>query len=265
VNSTGANLARARISRMRHIEKKHRVGLLVPSSNSTQEPEFLQMLPESVSLHVARLSLSRIDPESTVAIVAELEKESRKLADAAVDIVVLAATAPSTRLGKGYDAQLIRRMEEASGKPATTAATAMLDAFAALGVRRVALAAAWSEATNKWVAAFLESHGIAVPSQVAMGVVSNNEVGRLDPDTAFQHGRKADCGDADAVFLACGNWWTASIVESLERAVGKPVLTTNNMTVWHALKKLGVREGVPGFGRLLRDMPELPAAPAKAA
>ena len=249
---------------MKHIEKKHRVGLLVPSSNSTQEPEFVQMLPGSVSLHVARLSLSRIDPESTVSIVAELEKESRKLADAAVDLVVLAATAPSTRLGKGYDAQLIRRMEEASGKPATTAATAMLDAFAALGVRRVALAAAWSEATNKWVAAFLEAHGIEVPSQVAMGVVSNNEVGRLDPDTAFQHGRKADCQDADAVFLACGNWWTASIVEPLERAVGKPVLTTNNMTVWHALKKLGVREGVPGFGRLLRDMPELPAA-AKAA
>src|SRR5262249_20528764 len=141
-------------------------------------------------LHVARLSLSRIDPESTVSIVAELEKESRKLADAAVDIVVLAATAPSTRLGKGYDAQLIRRMEEASGKPATTAATAMLDAFATLGVRRVALAAAWSETTNKWVAAFLESHGIEVPSQVAMGVVSNNEVGRLDPDTAFQHGQR---------------------------------------------------------------------------
>ena len=265
MNSTVANLARARISRMKHVEKKHRLGLLVPSSNSTQEPEFVQMLPESVSLHVARLSLSRIDPESTMSIVAELEKESRKLADAAVDLVVLAATAPSTRLGKGYDAQLIRRMEEASGKPATTSATAMLDAFAALGVRRVALAAAWSEATNKWVAAFLESHGIEVASQVAMGVVSNNEVGRLDPDTAFQHGRKADRQDADAVFLACGNWWTASIVEPLERALGKPVLTTNNMTVWHALKKLGVRGSVPGFGRLLRDMPELPAAAAKAA
>jgi maleate isomerase len=250
---------------MKHIEKRHRVGLLVPSSNSTQEPEFVQMLPESVSLHVARLSLSRIDPESTVSMVAELEKESRKLADAAVDIVVLAATAPSTRLGKGYDAQLIGRMEQASGKPATTAATAMLDAFATLGVRRVALAAAWSEATNRWVAAFLESHGIEVPSQVAMGVVSNNEVGQLDPDTAFQHGRKADCKDADAVFLACGNWWTASIVESLERAVGKPVLTTNNMTVWHTLKKLGVREAVPGFGRLLRDMPDLPAAAAQTA
>ena len=245
---------------MNFIEKKHRVGLLVPSSNSTQEPEFVQMLPASVSLHVTRLTLSRIDPESTVNIVAELEKESRKLGDAAVDIVVLAATAPSTRMGKGYDAQLIKRMEEASGRPATTAATAMLDAFAALGVRRVALAAAWSETTNKWVAAFLESHGIEVVSQVAMGVVSNNEVGRLHPDTAFENGRKADRKEADAMFLACGNWWTASIVESLEQALGKPVLTTNNMTVWHALKKIGVHERVQGYGRLLREMPEIPSA-----
>ena len=153
---------------MKPIEKTHRIGLLVPSSNSTQEPEFVQMLPASVSLHVTRLTLSRIDPESTVNIVAELEKESRKLADADVDIVVLAATAPSTRLGKGYDAQLIKRMQDASGKPATTAATAMLDAFAAFDVHRVALAAAWSESTNKWVASFLEAHGIEVMSQVAM-------------------------------------------------------------------------------------------------
>jgi maleate isomerase len=245
---------------MNYIQKKHRLGLLVPSSNSTQEPEFVQMLPASVSLHVTRLSLSRIDPDSTLSIVAELEKESRKLADAAVDIVVLAATAPSTRMGKGYDAQLIKRMEEASGKPATTAATAMLDAFAALSVRRVALAAAWSETTNKWVAAFLESHGIEVLSQVAMGVVSNNEVGRLHPDTAFEHGRQADRKDADAVFLACGNWWTAAIVEKLEHAAGKPVLTTNNMTLWHALKKMGATEGVSGYGRLLREMPALPEA-----
>ena len=243
---------------MEHIEKKRRIGLLVPSSNSTQEPEFVQMLPASVSLHVARLTLARIDPESTVNIVAELDKETRKLADAAVDIMVFAATAPSTRMGKGYDAQLIKRMEDASGRPATTAATAMLDAFATLGVRRVALVAPWSETTNAWVASFLESHGIAVTNQVAMGVVSNNEVGRLHPDTAFEHGRKADRKEADALFLACGNWWTASIVERLEREVGKPVLTTNNMTVWQALRKIGADAGVTGYGQLLRDMPALP-------
>ena len=37
----------------------------------------------------------------------------------------------------------------------------------------------------------------------------------------------------------------------LERAVGKPVATTNNMTVWHALQKIGGYASVPGFGRLI--------------
>ncbi len=240
------------------IEKTQRIGLLVPSSNFAQEPEFVQMLPANVSLHVARLSLSSVDPDSTIKIVAELEKESRKLADAAVDIVVLAATAPSTRLGKGYDAQLINRMEDATGKPAMTAATAMLASFAAMGVRRVALAAPWSEETNRIVGAFIEAHGIQVVSQVAMGVLRNNDIGRLSPDTAIEHGRKADRPEADALFLACGNWWTASIVERLEHAVDKPVLTTNNVTVWAALKKIGGHSSVPGFGRLLQDMPDLP-------
>lgn len=243
---------------MPYIEKKQRLGLLVPSSNSSQEPEYVQMLPSSVSLHVARLSLRRIDPESTLSMVSEIEQESRKLADAQVNVIALAATAPSTRMGKGYDAQLIKRMEDASGKPATTAATAMLEGFAAFNVRRVALSAAWAANTNKWVADFLEAHGIKVVSSVAMGVVDNNEVGRLSPQTVLDYGAQADRPDADAVFLACGNWQTASVVEELENKLGKPVLTTNALTLWHALKKMGGHKSVPGFGRLLREMPEIP-------
>jgi maleate isomerase len=245
---------------MSFVEKKQRLGLLVPSSNSTQEPEVVQMLPASVSLHTTRLSLRRIDPESTLSMVAEIEQEARKLADAQVDVIALAATAPSTRLGKGYDAQLIKRMEDASGKPATTAATAMLDGFAAYNVRRVALSAAWAANTNKWVADFLEAHGIRVVSSVAMGVVDNNEVGRLSPQTVLEYGAQADHQDADAVFLACGNWQTASVVEQLESSLGKPVLATNALTLWHALKKMGGHKSVPGFGRLLREMPEIPQA-----
>ena len=251
---------------MDHTEKKQRVGLLVPSSNSTQEPEFAQTLPASVSLHVTRLGLASVDPESTLRVVADLESESRKLADADVDIIVLAATAPSTRMGKGYDAQLIKRIEDASGKRATTAATAMLEAFAALDVRRVALAAPWASQTNTVVAAFLQAHGIEVVSQLALEVTRNNDIGRLAPRTAYDLGLAADRAEADAVFLACGNWWTAAIVERLEAKTGKPVLTTNNMALWAVLRMIGGHASVPGCGRLLREMPAVPViAAAKAA
>ena len=48
---------------MTHTPRTRRLGLLVPSSNSTQEPEFIDVLPRSVSLHVARLTLTDIDPD----------------------------------------------------------------------------------------------------------------------------------------------------------------------------------------------------------
>jgi maleate isomerase len=69
--------------------------LLLPSSNTTQEPEFARILPDGVSLHVNRLPLRRVEPSSTARIVKDIEIESQKLADADVDAIVLAATAPS--------------------------------------------------------------------------------------------------------------------------------------------------------------------------
>ena len=236
---------------------KHRLGTLVPSSNSTQEPEFISMLPASVSLHVARLPLSNVDPDSTIKIVAELEKEAKKLADADVDLVLLAATAPSTRMGKGYDAQLVERIQQACGKPATTAATAMLCAMVAYNIKKVVIAAPWSTATNVWVKAFLEDHGVEVLQHKALEVTRNNDIGRMPAQTAYDLGVQTDLPQADAVFLACGNWWTASIVADLEAKLKKPVLTTNNMALWASLQMMGVEEKVAGFGRLLAEMPPL--------
>ena len=114
---------------MSYVKKTHRFGLLTPSSNTTQEPEFSAALPPSVSLHTGRVAYRDITPEEQMRCVLELESESRKLADAEVDAIVFAATAPTLAKGKGYDRELIKRMEDASGKPATTAATAFVDAL----------------------------------------------------------------------------------------------------------------------------------------
>ncbi len=238
---------------MPHVQKTHRIGLLTPSSNTTQEPEFREVLPRTISLHASRLTLNNIDAPSTLSIVEELEVESRKLADADVDVIVLAATAPSSRKGKGYDRELIKRMEDASGKPATTAATGLLEALAVLGIQRVAIAAPWTAEMNKTVVSFMEANGIGVPYHAAMGIVRNNEVGRIGPDQVYEFGRQADRSDADALVLACGNWWAMGAVERLERELGKPVLTTNGVSIWAALRIIRSHAGVAGYGRLLRD------------
>jgi len=230
-----------------------RIGLLLPSSNTTQEPEFTHMLPAGTTLHVARLPLQTVEADSTIRIVAEIESESRKLADADVDAIVLAATAPSSRLGPGYDQTLIERITAASGKPATTASTALIQALKTLGARRLVVAAPWGEAVNRIAASFIEASGFQVLAQQALGHVRNLAIGRLDDQTAFDLGQAVDRPDADAVMLACGNWRTLGIVDRLEAALAKPVLTTNQVSLWAVLRLAGHTVPVPGCGVLLRD------------
>lgn len=228
-----------------------RIGVLLPSSNSVQEPDCWRVLPEHVTQHVARMRLTRVEADSTLRIVQEIETESRKLADADVDVIVLAATAPSSRNGIGYDRELVARIEAASGKPATTASTALIEALRVLAVKQIVLGAPWSHSVNQSVAAFLEANGVKVLVQEALGYVRNIEIGLLDPQTAFDVGRRVNRPAADAVMLACGNWSTFAIVDRLEQELGKPVLTTNQVSLWHALKIIGTRP-LDGPGVLLR-------------
>ena len=228
-----------------------RIGVLLPSSSTAQEWDIGRALPDDITLHVARMRLSNVDADSTLRIVEEIEAESRKLADVDVDVIIFPATAPSSRMGHGYDHELVKRISAASGKPATTASTALLAALHALSVKKIALGAPWSAAVNLSVAAFLEANGVKVLAQEALGLVRNLEIGLLDAQTAFDVGRRVDRPEADAVMLACGNWSTFAIVDRLERDLNKPVLTTNQVSLWHALKMMGARP-LDGPGVLLR-------------
>jgi maleate isomerase len=242
------------VSDQEHSPQKdfRRIGLLVPSSSSVQERDIGRALPDDITLHVARMRLSNVDAESTLRVVQEIETESQKLADADVDVIIFPATAPSSRNGIGYDRELIKRITAASGKPATTASTGLLEAFQALSIKRIALGAPWSAAVNQSVAAFIEANGVEVIAQEALGLVRNLEIGLLDAQTAYEVGRRVDRPDADAVMLACGNWSTFRIIDRLEQDLGKPVLTTNQVSLWHALAMMAMRP-LGGLGVLLRE------------
>ncbi|HEY4045213.1 MAG TPA: hypothetical protein VGM32_25670 [Rhodopila sp.] len=230
-----------------------RIGLLLPSSNTIQEFEFTRILPEDVTLHVARLALRTVEPSATEHIAEEIETESRKLADAGVDAIVLAATAPTSRNGIGYDQELIKRIESASGQQATTASTALIAALTALDTKRLTIGAPWSEETTLSVAAFIEASGFSVVRHTALGYDSYQEIGLFDEKTAYDTGIAIDRPDVQVVMLAGGNWPTLGIVDRLESAIGKPVLTTNQASLWAVLRLAGHRAPVFGWGSLLRE------------
>jgi maleate isomerase len=235
------------------VPKTRRFGLLTPSSNTTQEPEFSAALPPDISLHTGRVAYRDITPEEQMHCVLELETESRKLADAEVNVIVFAATAPTIAKGKGYDRELIKRMEDSSGRPATTAATAFVEALTKLGVQRIALGAPWSKTMDKPMTAFMQAHDFEVVHSEVFGVVASVELGRIGPDSAYQLARRADRPEAEAIVMPGGNWSSMPVVERLEAELGKPVLVNNAVSLWAGLRLLGRREGIAGYGMLLRE------------
>ncbi len=234
----------------------YRIGLLVPSSNTTVEPEFYRALPANVTLHTARLFLTQITPESILRMVEDLEAQSRLLASADVDAIVLGATAPSFLKGAGYDREVISRIEKATGKPATTTSTALLRALRYLDAKRIVLGSAYTDKVNAIAQGFLEANGFKVVAARGLGMVDNLAVGRLGPESAYELARGAAAVDADAVVLACTNWRSMDVIERLERELGKPVLSTTQVSVWDALRLVGYRGEISGYGRLLRTLAE---------
>ena len=230
-----------------------RIGLLVPSSNTTVEVEFQRALPPEVTVHVARLFITQVDTDSIARMVETLDSESRLLASADVDIIVLGATAPSFLKGLGYDREMAKRIEDATGKPATTTSTALLNALKALDISRLALGSAYSPKINGICADFLQANGFQVVARDGLNVVDNLSIGRLDVQSAYDLGKQVDRPDAQAVVLACTNWKTMDIIERLERDIGKPVLSTTQVSIWEALRRIGYHRPVPGWGRLLRE------------
>jgi maleate isomerase len=238
---------------MSTVKKTHRFGLLTPSSNTTQEPELSAALPPSISLHTGRVAYRDITPEEQDRCVLELESESRKLGDAEVDVIVFAATAPTLAKGMGYDRELIKRMEDASGRPATTAATAFVDALNLLGIRKIAIGQPWSKTMEKPMIAFMQASGFEVVHSETVGIVSGVELGRVGPESAYELGRKTDRAEAEAILMPGGNWGCMSVVERLENELGKPVLVNNAVSLWAGLRMLNRGDSVEGYGRLLRD------------
>jgi len=234
-----------------------RIGLLVPSSNTTVETEIFRALPRSITLHTARLFLANITPESILRMVEDMETQAKLLASADVDVIVLGATAPSFLQGLGYDRQLIGKIEAATGRKATTTTTALVEAIRHIGAKRVALGTAYTEQVNGIAQAFLEASGVELTDVKGLSLTDNLVVGRLSANTALDLALALDYADADAIVLACTNWHTMEMIERIEQEAGKPVITTTQATLWAALRAIGHAAPIEGHGRLLREIAPL--------
>lgn len=234
-----------------------RLGFLIPPGNPVIEGELFRLAPEGVSVHFDRMVTSgntgshQGQEERNRDMIANLDKNVAVMALVKPAVIVLSHTASSYTLGKDGEAKLVERLTKASGIPFITAFGSVLSALSHLEVKRVALGTPYSpEATDK-AKGYLEQNGLEVVSSGSLDQVVN--IYDETEERAEALARRVDSPTAQAVLMSGVGMPTIGVIDKLERALAKPVLSSTQALMWNALRVAKASRTKEGFGRLLSN------------
>ncbi len=230
-----------------------RIGILVVASDVTCESELYRIVPEGVSIHTSRMTFpGAVTPEALEKLASYAEKATDLLIPACVDTIAFCCTSGSFIKGAGYDKEIIAKLEgKFPNVTVTTTSTAVSAAFKKLNIKKVAVATPYLDSVNEALKNYLEAEGISVLNIEGLGIRDDQETNNLPLESAYRLSKKVNVPEADAIFISCTSFRTIEIIEKLETDLGKPVISSNQATIWHALRQSKVQESIKGYGKLL--------------
>jgi maleate isomerase len=235
------------------------VGVVAPFDFALDR-ELWRWAPDDISLYMTRLPF--VPVPVTVEMAQELSDPDR-VRRATQDVlapeplvVTYACASGSFVGGAAGEQELHNSMVEAGAPAATTTSGGLVAALHALRLRRIAVVTPYIDSVTERLLSFLGEHRVEVVSSIGLGLLDHIwQVGYAETVQAVS---AVDVPEADGVFISCTNVPTYDIIGPLERWLGKPVLTANQVTMWSALHAMG--SPMMGDGQLLAQVTEPHAA-----
>ncbi len=237
------------------MDRPLRLGVLTPSSNTALEPLTSALVAElpGCSAHFSRFRVTEISlsaqalgqfDDAPILAAAEL------LADARVDVIGWSGTAAGWR-GFDTDRELVRRIRERTGIPATTAVLALNELLALGGVERLALLTPYTADVQERIVRNYGAIGVEVVAEQHLGISVNHDFALVEPTTLLGSMRELAAARPQAFTTFCTNLRAAPLAQQVERELGIPLLDTVSTTVWGMLRAVGADPArIRGWGRL---------------
>ncbi len=227
------------------------IGLIIPSSNRLTEPQFNAYAPPGVGIHVTRLRMTGKFRKPLSELKRPLVEAAEALSDVKPGMIVFHCTANSMESGLAHEKAVIEIIEQASGCPTITTAQAITRAFDRFGIKKLVLISPYVRATNQLEVNYLTETGYTVLHELGLGL-ETHAYSAVTPQEWKNIVKKNTRTDADGYFLSCTNTRMIEAVEDLENDLNKPVINSNQATLWACLKKLGVVHTDKKLGRLFQ-------------
>lgn len=235
------------------------VGVVAPFDFALDR-ELWRWAPDDISLYMTRLPF--VPVPVTVEMAQELsdaDRVRRATQDvlAPEPLVVTYACASGSFVGGAAGERALHASMMSAGAPAaTTTSGGLIAALRALRLTRIAVVTPYIDSVTERLVSFLGEHGVEVVSCIGLGLLDH--IWKVGYTETVQAVSAVDAPAAEGVFISCTNVPTYDIIGPLERWLGKPVLTANQVTMWSALH--AIRSPMMAAGQQLAQVTEPHAA-----
>ncbi|NKY59658.1 maleate cis-trans isomerase family protein [Nocardia flavorosea] len=223
------------------------IGVIAPFDLAL-ERELWRWAPLEVSLHLAR---TPYEPVPVSLAMAELVSDATHLTAATrnvlhvePEVVAYLCTSGSFIKGIEYERSLRETICRAGAANAVTTSGALLEAIGHLGITNLSIMTPYDEVLTGKLRDFLAEAGCAVVRSDHLGL--GGGIWKVNYRTIAERILGADDPRAEAIFVSCTNLPTYDIIEPLEKVLGKPILTANQLTMWACLGRMKLPMMGPG-------------------
>jgi maleate isomerase len=228
------------------------IGLIALATDQVCELDVRSIIQGRRPLYISRIAFP---PEVTVETLGAMREDMTRAAalllpGGRLDVIAYGCTTGTMVIGE--DEVFARLRKARPDVRCTTPTTAALAAFAAIGMRRIAVLTPYPDAVNQRVYQYLSSRGLEVAAFGSFQLATDPATAAVAPDSIAEAARALDGRGIDGIFISCTALRAVAVIERLEAELGKPVVTSNQAMAWHALRLCGDAAPVAGFGRLLQ-------------
>jgi maleate cis-trans isomerase len=238
--------------------KTHLVGVIKPTSRpeTMADTDLVEHLPAAIRIESTRLNFTRGTADEFTAAMPAYEEKISEFARQGAELVLPSGAPPFMLLGYDGEAKLVDSWEKKHKTQVFTSGQNHVRALKALGIKRFVGASYFPDKLNQTFATYFKQAGFEALSMEGIGVPFL-DVPKFPPEKILaQIKRQAkESPTADGVYMLGSAWRTLDIIAQIERETGLPVVHPVPARFWEIQIRLGFRQRLEGYGRLLTDMP----------
>ena len=227
------------------------LGMIFPPANYPVPPEAKQLYPHGVTFLAEGLAFNGMTIESYDEAVPRIVPSAMKLKERGATAISIMGTSLTFYKGAAFNQELIDRVHDATGLPATSMSTGIVDGLTVARAKRVAVATAYTDVVNATLERFLKESGFEVVTIKGLNLVRATNAVTQEQLFDFSAGVFAAAAKADTLLVSCGGLKTIDLLVRLEDKCNVPVVSSTPHALMNAVRLTGVSPRAKGYGSVL--------------